>query len=51
MLPQEELDDGALPSIRSYRPQYVGHEDPNWNDKEFMAEAKAHYEERLEQDW
>ena len=51
LLPQEELDDGALPSIRSYRPQYVGQEDPNWNDKEFIDEAKAHYEERLEQNW
>ena len=49
MLPQEELDDGALPSIRCYRPQYVGQEDLNWNDKELIDEAKAHYEERLEQ--
>lgn len=48
---EEDLEDGYLPGLHSTYAAYVGHEDPNWNDKEFMAEAKAHYEERLEQDW
>ena len=48
---EEDLADGYLPGLHSTYAAYVGHEDPNWNDKELMAEAKAHYEERVEQDW
>ena len=46
---EEDLEDGYLPGLHSTYAAYVGHEDPNWNDKELMAEAKAHYEERVEQ--
>ena len=47
---EEDLEDGYLPGLHSTYAAYVGYEDPNWNDKEFIAEAKAHYEERVEQD-
>ena len=48
---EEDLEDGYLPGLHSTYAAYIGEEDSNWNDKEFMAEAKAHNGERLEQNW
>lgn len=45
MRSEEDIADGVSPNWWSYRPEYVGEIDPNWNTKAFIEEALAHQDE------
>lgn len=49
MRTEKEIEDEVSPSMRSYRPEYTGEEDPNRDEEQFIQEALDHQEEFLKQ--
>lgn len=48
MRTEKEIEEGVSPSMWSYRPEYVGEEDPNRDEEKFIEEALDHQGEFLE---
>ena len=49
MRTEEEVEDEVSPSMWSYRPEYIGEEDPNRDEEFFIQEALDHQEEFLQE--
>lgn len=49
MRTEEEIEDEVSPSMWSYRPEYIGEEDPNRDEELFIREALDHQEEFLQE--
>ena len=43
----EEVEEEVTVSMRSYRPEYVGEEDPDRDEEAFIEEALQHQDEYL----
>lgn len=49
MRTEEEVADEVSPSMRSYRPEYIGEEDPNRDEEKFIQEVLEHQKEFLQE--